>query len=135
MVDCELLIVGAGPHALALTLRLLCKMPHSTYTDEQHQRMVSWKNRINGPSTGKSKRGPLWLSPKSSAACSDTCCNTTQLAPNMESVKISNGMVVVDPAGEWMARWNSQFDAYHIEQLRSPAFFHPDPYSSICAYL
>jgi hypothetical protein len=38
-----------------------------------------------------------------------------------------NRFVVIDPAGDWMRRWNHQFAAFEIPHLRSPAMHHPDP--------
>eukprot|EP01122_Echinamoeba_exundans_P010362 TRINITY_DN3867_c0_g1_i1.p1 TRINITY_DN3867_c0_g1~~TRINITY_DN3867_c0_g1_i1.p1 ORF type:complete len:555 (-),score=119.42 TRINITY_DN3867_c0_g1_i1:79-1713(-) len=37
-------------------------------------------------------------------------------------------VVVVDPAGSWLARWHSAFDQMKIKFLRSPVTAHPDPF-------
>lgn len=40
-------------------------------------------------------------------------------------------LVVLDPAGRWLASWRAAFDALGIEHLRSPVVHHPhpDPYA------
>jgi cation diffusion facilitator CzcD-associated flavoprotein CzcO len=40
-------------------------------------------------------------------------------------------LVVVDPAGDWLAQWRARFSALGIEHLRSPSVHHPhpDPYA------
>ncbi|MDF5724019.1 MAG: FAD/NAD(P)-binding protein [Rhizonema sp. PD37] len=41
--------------------------------------------------------------------------------------KIRDKLLVFDPSGEWMSRWQHQFVALQIPHLRSPAVHHPDP--------
>ncbi|MEM7341592.1 MAG: hypothetical protein AAF467_23290 [Actinomycetota bacterium] len=36
-------------------------------------------------------------------------------------------LMVVDPAGSWMAGWDAAFDRQRIDVLRSPGVHHPDP--------
>ena len=36
-------------------------------------------------------------------------------------------LMVIDPAGRWLAGWRSAFDALGIEHLRSPVVHHPHP--------
>lgn len=40
-------------------------------------------------------------------------------------------LVVIDPAGDWLAQWRQRFAALGIEHLRSPSVHHPhpDPYA------
>ncbi|KAI9002819.1 hypothetical protein BC832DRAFT_593527 [Gaertneriomyces semiglobifer] len=42
----DLLIIGAGPHALTLMLRLLTKYPVSLYNDEEHKRLLQHKRHL-----------------------------------------------------------------------------------------
>jgi len=41
--------------------------------------------------------------------------------------KMRRKMLVFDPSGSWMTRWQEQFAALEIPHLRSPAVHHPDP--------
>lgn len=50
-LDCDTLIVGSGPHALAVVARLLEKFPESVINDEEHGRLTYWQKRY-----GNSKR-------------------------------------------------------------------------------
>lgn len=38
----DILIVGAGPHALTLLLRLLTKRPYTLYNDQEQSRLVRY---------------------------------------------------------------------------------------------
>ncbi|MEM9466244.1 MAG: FAD-dependent oxidoreductase [Actinomycetota bacterium] len=40
---------------------------------------------------------------------------------------LRDGMVVLDPAGEWLTTWDRQFARLEIDVLRSPSVHHPDP--------
>jgi hypothetical protein len=39
----------------------------------------------------------------------------------------AGGLVVLDPAGDWLTTWRSGFRRLHIDTLRSPGVHHPDP--------
>ncbi|KAK1736822.1 FAD-NAD(P)-binding protein [Skeletonema marinoi] len=67
----------------------------------------------------------------------------TQVNSASESIRYSRGVgpstkkvCVVDPSGEWLGRWNDNFDRLGIEYLRSPALAHPDHFdiNSLLAY-
>jgi hypothetical protein len=122
-VDCKVMIVGAGPHALSVMLRLMCETPHSSVTDDQHQRLYHWRSKRSRKQDRK--RGPVQLPQH----CTENCCR-----PGLEGIVINpkHQVAIIDPAGQWMSRWNDQFESYGIEQLRSPATFHPDPYTHLC---
>lgn len=87
----DVLIVGAGPSALAVAARLREHTPSALFSDEEHRRFQFLR--------GKRASKP----------------------PTLDTL-------VLDADGpRWMSRWNRLFDAFKIEHLRSPMFFHPDP--------
>jgi hypothetical protein len=92
-----LLVIGAGPHALALVTRLLEPYPEATVNEEQHERLTRWRNKLHHEKSGGN------------------------------GILRREDIMVVDPSGTWMQRWKQQFAAFRIERLRSPSFFHPDP--------
>ena len=95
----DLVVVGGGPHAVALVTRILTR--GEVLTD------------ANGPLTGYRK------SPK------DVRRHLFR-TPVDESLKRS--IVVIDKSGGWMLNWQRQYRAFGIEHLRSPESLHPDPY-------
>ena len=95
----DLVVVGGGPHAVALVTRILTR--GEVLTD------------ANGPLTGYRK------SPK------DVRRHLFR-TPVDESLKRS--IVVIDKSGGWMLNWQRQYRAFGIEHLRSPRSLHPDPY-------
>ncbi|MGD1927961.1 MAG: FAD/NAD(P)-binding protein [Leptolyngbyaceae cyanobacterium] len=44
-----------------------------------------------------------------------------------KKAKLRDRIQVFDPSGTWMTRWQQQFAAQEIPELRSPAVHHPDP--------
>ncbi|KAJ3103523.1 hypothetical protein HDU97_010023 [Phlyctochytrium planicorne] len=107
----DLLVIGAGPHALSLLSHLLERSPFALLSDAQHQRVhvSGWKAGIQ-----KRGKGPV-----------RNCC-PTMLDP--EAVKRRIMVVDADPEkGGWMERWKGWFEALEIGHLRSPIYFHPDP--------
>lgn len=94
----DLVIVGAGPHGLAVAARIREPRPSALYTDAESSRLSFLRKYAARGREGK---------PKSLAA-----------------LKI----LVIDKAGnQWISQWHKQFDALEIKHLRSPMFFHPDP--------
>lgn len=95
----DLLVVGAGPHSLTLLARLHERCPSSLFNDNEHQRMVHWRKHKIANDCKKDRSG----------GCAD------------------RKIMVVDPYGSWMGKWNEQFGKFKIPYLRSPVFVHPDP--------
>ncbi|MCM0592994.1 MAG: FAD/NAD(P)-binding protein [Gloeotrichia echinulata IR180] len=50
---------------------------------------------------------------------------TSHLLQKRESIR--SKVVVFDPSGRWMSRWEHQFAALEIPHLRSPVVHHPEP--------
>ncbi|KAI8850740.1 hypothetical protein BC829DRAFT_488626 [Chytridium lagenaria] len=104
----DLLVVGAGPHALSLLSHLLERSPYAVLNDAEHQRYHSQRQTTARPSSTSS---PL-----------RQCC------PVLDPEVLRQRVMVLDACGGWMEKWNSAFKAYEISHLRSPLFFHPDPF-------
>ncbi|BGP28498.1 hypothetical protein JCM10296v2_000233 [Rhodotorula toruloides] len=110
------IIIGAGPHALALAARLNEPRPAALYTDLEHARL-SWLQREATSSTRRRQtvKGH-WQARKLIEPATKT------LAPAAQAIR------VLDSSGDtWMRRWESYFDGLKIEHLRSPMLFHPSP--------
>lgn len=102
----ELIIVGAGPQALALLVRLLDDAP-----DESGDFFVG---------LGSKPRG--WR--KTRAAVEQQRCSKATAKAILDRVR------VVDEGGSWLNRWDDQFAALEIPHLRSPSDQSPYPYDS-----
>ena len=94
-----LAVVGAGPHAAALVMRLLTR--GKVLSD------------ANGPLEGyrnspKDVRDHLYKTPVDEF--------------------LKGSIVVIDRSGGWMLNWQRQYQAFGIKHLRSPESMHPDPY-------
>lgn len=104
----DVIIVGAGPCGLAVAARLNETTPAALFTDEEHRR-YQWLRRhgrnvtLKHAKTGKVSHGQSAHRPRYS-------------------------MAVLDSTGDkWMARWNTLFKTYDIQNLRSPMLWHIDP--------
>ncbi|KAK7242642.1 hypothetical protein SO694_00016259 [Aureococcus anophagefferens] len=102
----ELVIVGAGPHALALLLRLLDDAP-----DESGDFFVGL-----GSAPRSSRKS--W-SDLEKRRCGDDVAR-----------RILDRVRVVDGSGAWLGTWDAQFAALEIPHLRSTYDQHPCPYDS-----
>ena len=102
----ELVIVGAGPHALALLLRLLDDAP-----DESGDFFVGL-----GSAPRSSRKS--W-SDLEKRRCGDDVAR-----------RVLDRVRVVDGSGAWLGTWDAQFAALEIPHLRSTYDQHPCPYDS-----
>ena len=102
----ELVIVGAGPHGLALLLRLLDDDP-----DESGDFFV-----------GLGSKARAWRRTRADLG-RQRCSKETAKA-------ILKRVRVVDEGGSWLNRWDDQFQALEIPHLRSPSDQNPCPYDS-----
>ena len=103
----DLVVIGAGPHALALVTRLMELSPNSLISDNEHARL----HQLHSGKSHK-RRGD----------------RENMVSPLLLETDISNKRIlVIDKYGSWMERWDRSFDAYSISHLRSPLFFHMDP--------
>jgi hypothetical protein len=104
---CSLAIVGGGPHALTLALRLL--------------------DRLNNGGLGSGDIGEA-ENARRSFGIKGACCDAKPLQvaePKTSKVLQEAGIRIFDPSGAWLKRWIDQFEALQIVHLRSPARVHP----------
>lgn len=112
----DVIVVGAGPSALAVVARLLEPLPSALYTDVEHQRFT-WLHRHG--SDVKTRTHRHLKASKQSASSSE------ESGPKvLKDIKI---LVLDSSGGDWLSTWKALFSAYTITSLRSPMFFHPDP--------
>jgi lysine/ornithine N-monooxygenase len=100
----DLVIVGAGPHALNIILRYLEKED----ADHSYEFAFGLHSRHHA-NVGKLRE---------------------HIFPTNPRKKDLNRVLVVDPAGCWLNVWRTNFEALQIENLRSPSDIHPDPIDS-----
>ncbi|KAJ3091679.1 hypothetical protein HDU96_002960, partial [Phlyctochytrium bullatum] len=107
----DLLVIGAGPHSLSLLAHLLERSPYAVLNDAEHHRHHHRRTGRTPPTPSTQASSPL-----------RRCCSV--LDPEI----LRQRVMVVDAQGGWMGRWNKAFEACEIKHLRSPLFFHPDPF-------
>lgn len=103
----DLIIVGSGPAALALAVRLSESAPAALYTDAEHARLAWLRQRSPGGCRIR-KRQPRLVN----KAAPPTPDRGTIIALN-------------DSSDRWLDRWRTGFDQLGIASLRSPLHFHP----------
>lgn len=110
----SLLIIGAGPHALAVASRLAEDRPSALYSDLEHARL-SWLRR---DAEGKKAK-------RTNVKGGDAA---RKLVPIVTLPKARNDVKVLDSSSSsWLGRWDGFFKGLGITHLRSPMFFHPSP--------
>eukprot|EP00606_Chrysophyceae_sp_TOSAG23-5_P000969 GSChrysophyteH2.ASY1.ANO1.1359.1 assembled CDS len=102
--DLDLLVIGAGPHALSLLTRLVDDEP-DILTEKERSFIMS------KPKNARSKAAVR-----------------SHLKKSYEASEILPKTLVVDTYGYWMAQWNQDFKALGISHLRSHEHMHPDPF-------
>ncbi|KAL8292269.1 hypothetical protein RQP46_001735 [Phenoliferia psychrophenolica] len=111
----HVLIIGAGPHALAVAARLREARPAALFTDLEHARLA-WLHTCRERDRGKriTVKGH-WSARK--------------LVPSKAAApKTGDDIKVLDSsAGGWLGKWDAYFRELGISHLRSPMFFHPSP--------
>jgi cation diffusion facilitator CzcD-associated flavoprotein CzcO len=102
----EVLVVGAGPHALTLVAWLLDPEPMPRkFVDGSQPPPEGWREH-----DAEVERRAV-------------------LARKREEEGLRPPLAVVDASGGWMARWDRQFATLELEHLRSHTAMHPDPVS------
>ncbi|THU81382.1 hypothetical protein K435DRAFT_735478 [Dendrothele bispora CBS 962.96] len=131
----DLLVIGGGPHGLACVSRLFEDTPAALYTDFEHSRL-HWLQR-RSVQTGRSKRvvsrTKVELGDgndkdnRASARCSRTSSGLTGHRYAGDVRQRPKVLVLDKQSSQFMGTWNTLFEAFHIQNLRSPMFFHPHP--------
>jgi hypothetical protein len=147
----ELVIIGAGPHGLALALRLL-ELDADLLTDkERHLRadfvqkmrpLSQVRRHIKDLIKGKSKMKPQQIRKNNSKDVWRASDNDDVFPPPVSLDFFHNHVLVVDASVSaekeastttqsgihgWMSGWTQNFHALNITQLRSPSSAHLDP--------
>ena len=136
----ELLIVGAGPHALTLILRLLEADPDFLSEDKRHRfdkamqmrpihqvnHHVKRLSRVSRVSklTNHNAESTLKKSNKKKKRKNHKFADMEIPPPPLPIHNIH----VVDAHGEWLASWKQNFNVIGIPTLRSLMSAHADPY-------
>lgn len=107
----ELLVIGGGPHCLSAVTRILEEDAYDRVDDRtppfKQAKLIIRKQRQQRAQTSTSKK--------------------------LETFK--NKVMIIDKNGEWMNRWNSQFEFFQIDHLRSTTRLHVDPYDPDSLFL
>ena len=106
----ELVVIGAGPHALSLCARLVDDEP-DLITECERAWMMRRAKRMR-PHSEVRKHLKLRLGKDGGKRWHD----------------ISKSTLVIDCHGRWMEQWRRDFEAYDIKWLRSHEHLHPDPF-------
>ncbi|TIB64911.1 hypothetical protein E3P77_02891 [Wallemia ichthyophaga] len=112
----DVIVIGAGPHSLAVCSRLLEPSPSALYSDLEHVRLSflnKQKNHRRGPKGNKRKliRHRNTLSGLNVRVFDKSPCTLT------------NGT----PEKKFCANFHNLFKGLEIEYMRSPMFFHSNP--------
>ncbi len=135
----ELLVIGAGPHALTLVLRLVEPCPDMLFDGDRileglHTRHGVWAaTRAHVLSLRKGPSAQMKID-KKRAVINEI--NSGEKGPysRHEQTKpipldyVKQRCMIIDEKGCWMKEWDDNFDALEIKFLRSSVYVHPDPY-------
>ena len=146
----ELVVIGAGPHAMALILRLLCPEPDLMTEKERHykmdhhdkklRRIPDVKKYIRNLTRSINKPGQILLQTK---AKKQQQLYTNEYPPPIKLDRLRNSVVILDKSNKptttsndkkdadtsgWLVNWKTNFAALQIPSLRSPTTAHLDPY-------
>jgi hypothetical protein len=126
----ELLIIGAGPHALTLLLRLLEPDPDFLSDMERHKK-ADFSSKMR-PARQVYKhitdisRGPKATLRLKKVKQSDK--SKGNVPPPISLQMVQDSIHVVDAHGDWLACWKKNFNTLGIPQLRSLMNAHADPF-------
>ena len=103
--DLDVLVIGAGPHALSLLCRLIDDEPDLMTEDQRTHMMAKAGTRARAPAAVRA-----------------------HLRKRFDSRDVLRRVAVVDAHGSWMAQWAHDFEALQIPHCRSHSDLHPCPY-------
>lgn len=127
-----LVIIGAGPHALALAARLSEPRPAALYSDLEHARLAWLQREDRGRRDEKARRRTVkghWGARRLVEPAKATLAGLSAASSDDDDDAVGRPAIqVLDSSGpEWLARWDSYFTGLGIKHLRSPMLFHPSP--------
>jgi hypothetical protein len=123
----ELLIIGAGPHALSLLLRLL-EPDADLLSDKDRHIQAEFRSRMRPVSDVYSHLKNLTRGPRATLKRRGKSSASTGDPPPLSLEGIRKSVLVVDSNGEWLSGWKQNFEALGIKRLRSLMNAHADPY-------
>ncbi|KAM0748393.1 hypothetical protein T439DRAFT_291719 [Meredithblackwellia eburnea MCA 4105] len=124
------IIIGAGPHGLAVAARLRESHPGALYTDLEHAR-IKWlrtssstQNEHRAPPKDheRTKKTPKHIALSSSWSTRKLVATCATPPSSACDIKVLDGT-----SDTWLGRWDGFFKGLGISHLRSPMFFHPCP--------
>ena len=107
----DLLVIGGGPHCLSAVTRVLEEDAYDKVDDR----------------TPPFKRAKLILRKQQQ--------QRSKISKSRRLQSFEQNVMIIDKNGEWMNRWNSQFEFFQIEHLRSTTRLHVDPYDADSLFL
>ena len=126
----ELIVIGSGPHAFTLMLRLLEPDPDFQTDEERHTR-ANYRSKMRPISQvyrhiqNLSKGPTVTLKPKNNKVST----KGKKTSPPLSLQTVCDSTLVVDShGGEWLSSWKQNFAALQIPNLRSLVNAHSDPY-------
>ncbi|XP_031162406.2 uncharacterized protein zgc:113276 [Sander lucioperca] len=131
MVILDVLIIGAGPHALTLA-SLLSNPDPDPNSEPRHDLPLSLSDPPRpqtNPETSNNKRCSGKKKRRATAVSAGLTLED-RLAKSTISERVNCPLLnlrVVDSYGEWTTLWESQFTALNIPHLRSHTLVHTDP--------
>ena len=103
--ELDLLVIGAGPHALSLLTRMIADEPD----------LLTERERV-------------WLMHKAGTRARSHAAVKKELKKRYHASEALPRTLVVDTHGRWMAQWAADFAALDIRHTRSHADMHPCPF-------
>eukprot|EP00127_Corallochytrium_limacisporum_P001043 Clim_evm6s35 gene=Clim_evmTU6s35 len=125
----DVVVIGAGPHALAFMSKLLEprvdpqeEIPQNTTLFKQHRGAGVKARYDNEPAAAK---GTSLYKDLRSTVKQASCAKY-----RARRLDLLQRCMIIDKRGQWMGQWDQQFKALHIPALRSTMSAHPDPVDS-----
>ena len=123
----EILVIGAGPHALTLLLRLLEPDPDFLSEKERHRTAESTK-RMRPLTEVKRHVKDISRGPRATLKKRKRKPGKNEVPPPLPLEDVLNSVQIVDSKGDWLTGWKQNFAVLGIKTLRSLMNAHSDPY-------
>ena len=132
----ELVVIGSGPHAMALILRLL--QPDADLMSEKERNLKADHHSKKLRPIHEVRRYARELSKGPSAILKkrkQKVVYSKDVPPPIDLVRLRKSVLIVDKStpksnreSGWLSHWNNNFEAIEIPYLRSPTTAHLDPF-------